>query len=115
MDSVSLREISKLFPLRPRGRSSTSRASGVIQIIARKNGVSISCGPTTSTIKEGQQITRDDAADCGIAERRLGAVPAAKARILTSPWAEAAGVGAGGALLGWVLVKGDDPVSPHVP
>ena len=77
--------------------------------------VTASCGPTTSTIKEGQQITRDDAADCGIAERRPGAVPAAKARILTSPWAEAAGVGAGGALLGWVLVKGDDPVSPHVP
>ena len=92
-----------------------SRASGVIQIIARKNGVSISCGPTTSTIKESQQITRDDAADCGIAERRPGAVPAAKAPILTSPWAEVAGVGAGGALLGWVLAKGDDPVSPHVP
>src|SRR5439155_16002137 len=36
-----------------------SRASGVIQIIARKNGISISCGPTTSTIKEGQQIRRD--------------------------------------------------------
>jgi hypothetical protein len=92
-----------------------SRASGVIQIIARKNAISVSCGPTTSTIKEGQQVTRDDAADCGIAEKRPGAVPAATAPILTSTWAEIAGVGAGGALLGWVLAQGDDPVSPYVP
>jgi len=92
-----------------------SRGGGVIQIIARKNRISISCGPTTSTVKEGQQITRDDAADCGIAAKRPRAAPAAKAPILTSPRAETAGVAAGGILLGWVLVQGDDPVSPHVP
>jgi hypothetical protein len=33
---------------------------------------------TPSTIKEGQQITRNDAADCGIAEQRSGAVPQPK-------------------------------------
>ncbi len=93
-----------------------SRASGVIQIIARKNSITISCGPTTTTIKEGQQISRDDAADCGIVEKRGGsAAPSAKAPILNSTWAERAGVGAGGALLVWVLAHGDDPVSPSVP
>jgi hypothetical protein len=55
-----------------------SRGSGVIEITARKNGITVRCGPTTSTIKEGQQITRDDAADCGIAQKKPGAIPAAK-------------------------------------
>ena len=94
----------------------TSRASGVIQIIARKNSITVSCGPTTATIKEGQQVSRDDAADCGVVEKRGGgAAPAARAPILTSAWAERAGVGAGGALLLWVLIHDDDPVSPTLP
>jgi len=92
-----------------------SRASGVIQIIARKNSITVSCGPTTATIKEGQQVSRDDAADCGVAEKRGGAATAAKAPILTSTWAERAGIGAGGALLVWVLAHDDDPVSPSGP
>lgn len=92
-----------------------SRASGVIEIMARKNSLIVSCGPGTSAIKEGQQVTREDAADCGIAQKKPGAIPAAKGPILTSVWAEDAGIGAGGALLGWVLAQGDDPVSPHVP
>ena len=93
-----------------------SRASGVIQIIARKNSITVSCGPTTTTIKEGQQVSRDDAADCGVVEKRGGgASPAAKAPILNSTWAERAGIGAGGALLVWVLIHDDDPVSPSLP
>jgi hypothetical protein len=33
-----------------------TRASGAIQIIARKNAVTVSCGANTATVKEGQQI-----------------------------------------------------------
>src|SRR5260370_3727947 len=94
----------------------TSRASGVIQIIARKNSITVSCGPTTATIKAGQQVSRDDAADCGVAEKRGGgAAPAAQAPILTSSSAERAVVGAGGALLLWVLIHDDYPLSPPLP
>jgi hypothetical protein len=92
-----------------------TRADGAIEIIARKNSVTISCGPNTSTIKEGQQISRQDVADCGIVDKRGGAVPATKGPILSSRWAEYGAIGAGGVLLGWVLAKGDNPVSPSVP
>lgn len=92
-----------------------TRASGAIEIIARKNSVTVSCGANTSTIKEGQQISRNDAADCGIAARQDGAPAATKGPILSSRWAEYGAIGAGGVLLGWVLTKGDNPVSPSVP
>ncbi len=93
-----------------------TRASGAIQILARKNGLTVSCGSNTSTIKEGQQISRDDAADCGIAQKGGGgATTAAKGPILTSPAVGYAGLGAGAGLLIWALAQGDDPVSPSVP
>jgi hypothetical protein len=92
-----------------------TRQSGAIEIMARKNNVTVSCGPNTVTIKEGQQISSQDAADCGIVGTRGGAVPATKGPILSSRWAEYAAVGAGGALLGWTLAHGDNPVSPSVP
>ena len=93
-----------------------TRASGSIQITARKNSVTVSCGSNSSTLREGQQISRDDAADCGLVSKRgAGAAPAARAPILDSRWAEAGGIGAGGALLGWVLAHSDDPVSPSGP
>src|SRR5258708_36856449 len=34
-----------------------TRASGSIQIMARKNGVTVSCGSNSSTLREGQQIS----------------------------------------------------------
>ena len=93
-----------------------TRASGSIQIIARKNSVTVSCGTNSSTLREGQQVSRDDAADCGLVSKRGGgAAPAARAPILDSKWAEIGGIGAGGALLGWVLGHSDDPVSPSGP
>jgi hypothetical protein len=93
-----------------------SRVSGVIQILARKGSVTVTCGPNTTTLREGQQLSRDDAADCGIIGKQgAGATPAAKAPILNSTWAERGALGAGGALLLWVLLQSDDPVSPHIP
>jgi len=93
-----------------------SRASGVVQIIARKSGITVSCGANTSTIKEGQQVSRDDAPNCGLADKAgAGATPAAKGPILDSPWARDAGIAAGGGLLLWVLTKCEDPVSPFSP
>jgi hypothetical protein len=92
-----------------------SRVSGGIQIVARKNDVTIDCGSSNSRVREGHEETRQDSADCGIAARKPGAIAAAKGPLLTSPWAEVAGIGAGGGLLGWILLQGDQPASPSVP
>lgn len=94
-----------------------TRASGSIQIMARKNNVTVNCGTNSATtVREGQQISRDDSGDCGvIAKRGAGAPTAARAPILDSRWVEYGGIGTGGALLGWVLLHGDNPVSPSAP
>jgi hypothetical protein len=94
-----------------------TRASGSIQILARKNDVNVNCGTNSSaTVKQGQQISRDDSGDCGvIAKQGTGAPSAARGPILDTRWVEYGGIGAGGALLGWVLLHGDNPVSPSGP
>jgi hypothetical protein len=94
-----------------------TRASGSIQIIARKNNVTVNCGTSSgTTVREGQQVSRDDSGDCGVlAKPGTGAATAAKGPALDSRWVEIGGIGAGGALLGWVLLHGDNPVSPSGP
>ena len=94
-----------------------TRASGSIQIFARKNDVTVNCGTnSTATVKQGQQISRDDSGDCGLlAKPGTGAATAAKGPALDSRWVEIGGIGAGGALLGWVLSHNDNPVSPSGP
>lgn len=93
-----------------------TRVSGSIGIIARKSAVTISCAANTTTIKEGQQISRDDAPDCGfVAKTGHGAPTAARAPILNSNRAEIGALVAGGLLAGWALSHSDNPVSPSVP
>jgi hypothetical protein len=93
------------------------RSGGVIQIAARKNSVTVKCGVGAPTlIREGHQITRADAQDCGLAQKsEPGAPTAAHGAILTSPWVEGAGIAAAGTLLLLTLHHGDDPVSPTQP
>jgi hypothetical protein len=92
-----------------------SRSGGVIQIAARKNSVSVKCGMGAPTlIREGHQITRADAQDCGLAPKSSGAPTPMHGAILTSPWAEGAGAAAG-TLLFLTLRHSDDPVSPDKP
>jgi len=93
-----------------------TRVSGSIQIIARKGDVTVSCGASTSTIKQGQEISRNDAPDCGVMAKSGGAAPAAaKPPLITSSTAKYAALGAGGGLLLWSLAHSDSPVSPSVP
>jgi hypothetical protein len=93
------------------------RSGGMIQITARKSSVTISCGVGVPTlIKEGQQITRADAQNCGLgAKGASGAPTAAKGPILASPWAQGAGAAAAGSVLVWTLSHSDEPVSPFKP
>jgi hypothetical protein len=94
-----------------------TRSGGFIQISARKNSVTISCGVGAPTvIKEGQQITRADAQDCGLSPKSSSGAPTAvHGPILASPWAEGAGIGAAVGVLGWILSHNDQPVSPSAP
>jgi len=94
-----------------------TRTGGTIQILARKNDVTVNCGTNSSTtVREGQQISRDDAGDCGVVAKGGGTTPtAAKAPILDSRWVQLGGIGTGAALLAWVLAHSDNPVSPSHP
>jgi len=92
-----------------------TRTNGSIGILARKGSVTVSCAANSTTVKEGQQISRDDAANCGLISKANGAAPAAKGAIITTERAEWGAIGAGGILAGWALIHSDEPVSPHVP
>jgi hypothetical protein len=93
-----------------------TRSGGTISVIARKNDVTINCGSgSAETVKEGHQITREDADNCGLIARRGVTPTAAKGAILTSNYARWAALAAGGGLTVWSLSHGDDPVSPDTP
>jgi hypothetical protein len=69
-------------------------------------------------VKEGEQATRDDG--CEVAEkknpkRRPGASAAAGGGILSSSIALYTGIGIVGGVTIWVLLQGDDPLSPACP
>ena len=92
------------------------RSSGAIQIFARKSNLTVACGSGTPIVlKEGQQLSREDGGNCGVAEGKGGAPPAVKGPILASPAAEKVGLAVGGGLVGWALFQPDDPVSPAIP
>jgi hypothetical protein len=93
-----------------------TRSGGLIRISALKNDVEIKCGAQAHTIiREGHQLTRADAQNCGMAAD-TNAPAAASGAILTSPWADAAGLAAAGAIIGWVLSQNNtEPMSPDHP
>ncbi len=94
-----------------------ARSGGMIHIAAIKNDVEIKCGAQKPTvIKEGHEIARADAENCGIVDaKNAGAPPPTTGPILTSPWAESAGLAAAGSTLGWILSHRHPPLSPDSP
>ena len=91
---------------------------GTVQIAARKGDLTISDDSgTTSTLAQGQETTRDDSQPQDDKKKKkkkkaAGASPAAQGGILDSPWALGIGGGAIAGATAWVLIRGDDPVSP---
>ena len=93
---------------------------GTVQIAARKGDLTISDDTGTTTLAQGQQTTRDESQSQNDdtnkkkkKKRAAGAVPgAAGGGILSSPWV----IGIGGAAVAggtaWILIRGDEPVSP---
>jgi hypothetical protein len=67
-----------------------------------------------TTVKEGNEFTREDADNCGTVATKGGAA-AAKGPILTSNTAKWTAVGAGAALTIWTLTRHENPVSPDAP
>jgi hypothetical protein len=93
-----------------------TRTGGSINVIARKNDVTINCGSSgAERVREGHQISRLDADNCGLIARASGAPTAAHGPILTSGSAKWIALGVGGSLAAWSLIHGDDPVSPASP
>ena len=89
--------------------------NGTVEIVARKGDVSISNGTETTRLAQGEQTTRDDSENQKKKRRAAGAVPAAGGGVLDSPYAIGIGAGAVGGLLIWVLLQGDEPLSPVDP
>ncbi len=92
-----------------------TRSSGTIGIIALKNDVSVNCGGASVTVKEGHQLSRDDADNCGLMSKGKGAPPAASGPVATSPRVAAAALALGGGLAVWAIWHCDDPLSPDNP
>jgi hypothetical protein len=87
-----------------------------IQVLARKNDVVLQDDSGTSTLREGQQTTRRSRSnECQAARSGSGATPAAVGPITNSTAVYVGGGAAAGALSTWVLMQGDDPISPSDP
>lgn len=89
-----------------------------VAINAIKDDVIVEYHEESKTVKEGQQITRDDG--CEVAakknpKRRPGATTAASGGILSSPTAVYTGIGIVVGITTWVLLQDDDPMSPACP
>ena len=94
------------------------RSGGLIHISAIKNDVQIKCGTEHKTIiREGHELIRPDAQNCGMADKAdSGAPPPESGPLLSSPLAVGAGLAVAGGVAGWILSHfGDDAVSPDSP
>lgn len=95
-----------------------SQTDGKVQIIARKGDVSVEDGSGTMTLAEGKQATRDENPPPSNKKKKKkvgGGVPAVSGSVLGSPYVIGAAVGAVAAVTTWVIVQGDEPVSPSKP
>lgn len=93
---------------------------GTVRIAARRGDLTITDDDGTATLAQGQETTRDEQSDKSESKKKnkkrgAGAAPAAGGGVLSSPLAIGIGAAAIGGLTTWVLVKGDNPVSPAVP
>jgi len=90
--------------------------NGAVQIMARKGDVNINDGQQTTTLAQGDQTTRDESQEAHKRKKRSGgAATAATGSVLDSPIAIGAGVAVVGGVLTWVLLQGDEPLSPTHP
>jgi hypothetical protein len=97
-----------------------TNVDGQVQIKAEKGDLTVKDDAGTTTLAQGQQTTREESEpqqnNKNKKKRRAaGAAPGAAGGALDSPLAIGIGTGAVVGLTTWVLVKGDEPVSPVKP
>lgn len=109
--------------VKPAGNSWTEfqvqDVDGTVHIAANKGDLLVQDQQGTTTVQEGQQTTRDDTSNPEQKKKRrkrgVGAATAASGGILSSPTAVYVGLGIVGGVTTWVLLQGDDPLSPTCP
>jgi hypothetical protein len=85
---------------------------GTVKIIARKGDVSISDTTGTSTLPAGQETSRDETQSTGRRRKGPATPTAAQGGLLDSRTALYGGLGAITGVGIWLILQGDDPVSP---
>lgn len=92
---------------------------GQVEIVASKGDVTVQDPQGTTTVQQGQQTTRDDTSNAEKKKKRkkrgTGAATAANGGILSSSAALYTGIAIVGGVTTWVLIQGDDPLSPACP
>jgi hypothetical protein len=90
---------------------------GKVQIAARKGDLTIDDGTGTTTLAQGQQTTVDESEKQKKKKKNGagGAAPGATGGILDSNVVKGIGLAAVAGVTTWVLVQGDQPVSPVKP
>lgn len=109
--------------VKPAGNSWTefqvTDVDGQVQIVASKGDVTVQDQQGTTTVQQGQQTTRDDTSNSEKKKKRkkrgAGAATAAGGGILSSTAALYTGIAIVGGVTTWVLIQGDDPLSPACP
>jgi hypothetical protein len=87
---------------------------GTVRIVARKGDLMVSDETGKATLPAGQETTREETQKRR-KRREGGAAAAAHGGILDSKMAIIGGTGVIGGVTLWVLLQGDDPVSPDMP
>lgn len=95
-----------------------THSNGSVTVVATKGDITVEDHQGSKTVKEGEQARRDDG--CAVAakknpKRRPGAPTAATGGILSSTPVLYTGIGIIGGITTWVLLQGDDPLSPACP
>jgi len=92
---------------------------GTVQIAANKGNVIVQDQQGSTTLQEGQQTTRDDTSAPEKKKKKRrgagGAATAAGGGVLSSATAVYTGLAVVGGITTWVLLQGDDPLSPDCP
>jgi hypothetical protein len=108
--------------IKPAGNSWTefqvADVDGRVQIAATKGDLTVQDQQGTTTLSQGQQTTRDDSSQPEKKKHRkhgTGAEAAAKGGIMNSKEAILVGSGIVGGVTAWVLLQGEEPMSPSCP
>ena len=108
--------------VKPTGNSWTefqvADVDGQVQIVATKGDLTVQDQQGTTTLSQGQQTTRDDTSQPEKKKHRkhgTGAEAAAKGGIMNSTQALWIGSGIVAGVTVWVLLQGEEPMSPSCP